>query len=154
MIFYSLNNYQDVIRRNRPVSIASIKGGAGNEQIFGKVKFFNVPDGTLVVADIFNLPKTETNIFGFHIHENGNCEGDFSSAGPHLGPGEHPNHTGDMPPLFGVNGRAFLAFLDGRFSAKEVVGRSVIIHDMPDDFTSQPAGNSGKKIACGLIVLA
>ena len=42
-------------------------------------------------------------------------------------------------------------FLTDRFTLKEIIGRTVVIHSMPDDFTSQPSGNSGEKIACGVI---
>ena len=51
-----------------------------------------------------------------------------------------------------VNGYAFSAFLTDRFTVKEIVGRTVIMHSSPDDFTSQPSGNAGEKIACGEIV--
>ena len=60
-------------------------------------------------------------------------------------------HAGDMPPLFGTDRFAFSAFLTDRFSAEEGIGKTVIIHDSPDDFTTQPSGNSGVKIACGVI---
>lgn len=56
-----------------------------------------------------------------------------------------------MPPLFSVNGNAFLCFMTNRFKIKEVLGKSVIIHSKPDDFTTQPSGNAGEKIACGMI---
>ena len=63
----------------------------------------------------------------------------------------HPYHAGDLPPLFGSNGYAFEAFLTDRFTVSEVIGRTVIIHSKPDDFSTQPSGNSGEKIACGEI---
>lgn len=77
----------------------------------------------------------------------------LADAMAHYDPGscEHPHHAGDLPPLFGNNGFALCAFLTNRFSVDEVVGRTVIIHDRPDDFTTQPSGNSGMKIACGVI---
>ena len=77
----------------------------------------------------------------------------FADAMSHYNPMgcEHPYHAGDLPPLFGSNGSALLLFLTDRFSVKEVIGKTVIIHDRPDDFTTQPSGNSGTKIACGVI---
>ena len=63
----------------------------------------------------------------------------------------HPYHAGDLPPLFGNGETALSVFLTNRFSVDEVIGRAVIIHDRPDDFTTQPSGNSGTKIACGVI---
>ncbi len=69
---------------------------------------------------------------------------------PHNCP--HPYHAGDMPPLFGSNGYAFLTFVTSRFTVNEIIGKTVIIHSSPDDFSTQPSGNSGEKIACGVIV--
>lgn len=51
-----------------------------------------------------------------------------------------------MPPLFGADGEALLIFLTDRFRVRDIVGRTVIIHAMPDDFTTQPSGNSGAKM--------
>jgi Cu-Zn family superoxide dismutase len=56
-----------------------------------------------------------------------------------------------MPPLFAGTGRAFLAFFTDRFTVDEIIGRTVVVHAKPDDFTTQPSGNSGSKIACGQI---
>jgi Cu-Zn family superoxide dismutase len=53
--------------------------------------------------------------------------------------------------LFGNQGFAFMTVLTNRFSVDEIAGRTVVIHRSPDDFTSQPSGNSGPKIACGQI---
>jgi len=80
-------------------------------------------------------------------------EDPFADAGLHFNPAsrEHPEHAGDLPPLLSDAGRAYLAFVTGRFVPKEVIGRTMIIHDMPDGFTGQPAGNAGSKIACGEI---
>jgi len=75
----------------------------------------------------------------------------FSDVMSHYNPNgcEHPYNDGDLPPLFGNGGYALCAFLTDRFSVNDVIGRTVIIHDQPDDFTTQPSGNSGTKIACG-----
>lgn len=120
----------------------------------GDVLFYDFADGTIVVCTLFGLPQTQTNIFGFHIHQEGICEDDFSSAGPHFDMDEnlHPNHSGDMPVLFGNQGNAYLSFYTDRFVPKDVIGRSVVVHALPDDYTSQPAGNSGERIICGIIV--
>lgn len=77
----------------------------------------------------------------------------FADAMPHYDPNgcEHPHHAGDLPPLFENNGFALSLVLTDRFSVDEVIGRTVIVHADPDDFTTQPSGNSGEKIACGVI---
>ena len=61
------------------------------------------------------------------------------------------DHAGDLPPLFGNHGFAFAVFLTDRFSVREVLGKTVIVHLKPDDFTTQPSGSAGEKIACGEI---
>lgn len=136
-----------------PFAAAAISGKRGS-CINGTVKFYSHEDGTLVVAEISGLPETEAGFFGFHIHEGGNCRGEgFANTGGHYDPsGEgHPRHAGDLPPLLNCGGWAYCAVLTGRFSAEEVVGRTVVIHSRPDDFHSQPGGNAGEKLACGVI---
>lgn len=61
-------------------------------------------------------------------------------------------NAGDLPPLFENNGLAVSVFLTNRFSVNQIIGKTIIIHDKPDDFTTDPSGNSGTKIACGVIV--
>lgn len=149
------------ILRSRPQAVASIAGSENYSSILGSVQFYQSNDGVVVLAKISGLPKSEnpcqSQIFGFHIHGGTDCGGNmddsFADAMSHFNPGGcgHPHHTGDLPPLFGNNGLALCAFLTDRFSVNEVIGRTVIIHDHPDDFTTQPSGNSGTKIACGVI---
>ena len=88
-----------------------------------------------------------------HIHQFGDCSGDFSKTGEHYNPENnlHPSHAGDLLPLFGNQGYAWSAFYDKRFTINEIIGKSVIIHSDPDDFTTQPSGNAGTKIGCGEI---
>lgn len=115
----------------------------------------------MVYAEIRGLPHAASDccerIFGFHIHEGGSCSGNdedpFMDAGPHYNPHdcEHPCHAGDLPPLFGNGGFALTAFLTDRFSVREIIGKTVILHERPDDFTGQPSGNAGRRIACGVI---
>lgn len=135
----------------KPDLIAHIKG---NNSISGEVKFFSHGGAVLVMANIQKLPKTETNFFAFHIHEGKSCGGDgFSETRAHFNPQNtmHPLHSGDLPPLYSVGGTAYMAFLTDRFTTEDILKRTIVIHDMPDDFRTQPAGNSGTKIACGVI---
>ncbi|NLF57432.1 MAG: superoxide dismutase family protein, partial [Candidatus Hydrogenedens sp.] len=96
-------------------------------------------------------------VFGFHIHEGNACTGNasdpFAATGGHFNPQScpHPQHAGDLPPLFGNNGYAWSSVLTDRFTVDAIAGRTVVIHRRPDDFTTQPSGNSGEKIACGVI---
>lgn len=109
----------------------------------------------LIEAKISGLPNVnETGLFGFHIHQGGDCSGaGFSGTEGHYNPAgqTHPEHAGDLPPLLSCQGNAYLSVRTNRFSMNEIIGRTVVIHSDPDDFHSQPAGNAGKKIACGVI---
>ena len=94
-----------------------------------------------------------TNFYGMHIHEYGDCTLPFDRTGEHYSYREavHPQHSGDLIPLMGNQGYAWTAFYDKRITIPEIIGRSVVIHAMPDDFMTQPSGNSGMKIGCGII---
>lgn len=135
--------------------MAEIRGGMEAPQLSGCVQFYQENGCVLVEARISGLPKeSATGFFGFHIHKGENCSGlDFSGTGSHYDPtGQaHPKHAGDLPPLLACRGNAYLSVRTERFSVKDVIGRTVVIHSDPDDFHSQPAGNAGKKIACGVI---
>ena len=138
-----------------PDAVARIKGGADAPQLSGEVRFYQQCGSVLVVADISGMPNcSESGFFALHIHEGGCCGGEgFSQTGGHYNPEKaaHPNHAGDLPPLMRCRNRAFLAVRTDRFCVREIIGRTVVIHDGPDDFRSQPAGNAGMKIACGVI---
>ena len=122
--------------------------------ICGTVTFTQRCDGVLVEAALSGLPRTESGFFAFHIHEGGSCTGDgFPNTGGHFNPGDgkHPCHAGDLPPLLGDSGRGYMKVLTTRFRVEEIIGRTVILHTAPDDFHTQPSGNAGEKIACGVI---
>jgi Cu-Zn family superoxide dismutase len=103
---------------------------------------------------------------GFHIHEKGDCSApDASSAGPHFNPAGNthgnvesgPHHAGDMPNVTAdAQGQVEVSMLLpelelGSNGPRDVLGRAIVVHEQPDDYTSQPAGNSGARIACGVI---
>lgn len=140
-----------MIETDRLEAVAFVPGEGA---LRGLVKFYGIPVGTLVVADIRGLPRSDTGFFSMHIHEGGSCGGvDFQNTGGHYNTGgqQHPQHAGDLPPLLARGDRAFLAVKTDRFRPSEVIGRTLVIHSGADDFHSQPAGNSGRKIACGVI---
>lgn len=135
-------------------AIACIHGGDAYPGLRGTVRFVPRKNATLVVAKISGLPAADTGFFAFHIHEGGNCsEAGFPNTGGHYNPDnqDHPLHAGDLPPLLSSGGFAYLAVMTDRFRVKDVIGRTVVIHSGPDDFKTQPAGNAGSKIACGVI---
>lgn len=150
-----------MILRRRPDAWAEIAGSSEHPQIHGVVRFYQTRSGVIVSAQVNGLPhgeeQCEKQFFGFHIHSGTQCSGNeadpFADALTHYNPLDcpHPAHAGDFPPLLGNHGLAVLLFLTDRFTVREVLGKTVIIHMHPDDFTSQPAGDAGTKIACGVI---
>lgn len=150
-----------MLLRRQPNASAILRGSAEHPGISGSICFYQTQTGVFVLVQASGLPQVSdpcmAPIFGFHIHEGDSCTGnvqdEFADTLSHYNPNDcpHPYHAGDMPPLFGVQGNAFLAFLTDRFSVSDVIGKTVVIHAEPDDFISQPAGNTGMKIACGEI---
>ncbi len=141
--------------------IAVLHPSAGNN-VSGTVTFAPVADGVQVHAEITGLTPGK---HGFHVHEFGDCSAaDGGSAGGHFnpthkshaGPEAVERHEGDMGNLEAdASGNAKLDYVDHHISLsngdKSVVGRSVVVHAKPDDLKSQPSGDSGARIACGVI---
>lgn len=134
---------------------------AEGSSVQGIVTFTEVEGGVRIVAVVEGLLPGK---HGFHIHEVGNCSRmEQRSYGNHFnpdnqhhgGPNDSPRHAGDLGNITAnLRGRAHydavdrLITLDG---PESIVGRSIVIHKYPDDFISQPSGNSGPAVACGLI---
>ncbi len=149
--------YESSVFDKEPAAVAELSGGTEYPDINGVVKFYSSPySGLIIEAEVSGLPVLTHGMpvfFAFHIHENGDCTDDFANTGGHYNPeGQmHPAHMGDMPPLMSGDGYAWMCFYDSSLSASRILGRSVVIHARADDFTTQPAGNAGAKIACGVI---
>lgn len=151
-----------MVKRGRRIQAsAQIKGSSEYPKLKGNVKFVQMTNGVLLTVEVWGLPqdksKCSNGIFAFHIHEGGSCTGNsddpFADTNGHYNPDNcpHPYHAGDLPPLFGNDGYAYMSVFTNRFTVKEVVGKTVVIHEKYDDFSTQPAGNAGKKIGCGVI---
>lgn len=121
-------------------------------------------DGLRISGELAGLkPGSE---HGFHVHENGDCSApDATSAGGHFNPAgqahgsmdANPHHVGDMPNqtanaqgVADVNVLVHDMSLDPG-SDHNVIGRALVVHAQPDDYQSQPSGNAGARIACGVI---
>ncbi len=156
-----ISKIAELILTNRPAAIANIQGSEQYPDIEGTVVFYPEEQGVMVLTAIAGLPVPDAEcgntVHAIHIHDGGECSGNdedpFANAGTHYNPYDcpHPQHAGDLPPIFADNGSAWSAVLMERFNVDDVIGKTVIIHDSYDDFQSQPAGNSGSKIACGVI---
>ena len=137
-----------------PTAVAILEGNREHCGLQGTVRFYQYHCGVLVEAEVLGLPQNNTGFFGFHIHSGDSCSGaDFSATGGHLTSADvsHPRHMGDLPPLLSYNGRGYMAVMTDRFSIRDILGRTVVSHRETDDFTTQPAGNAGEKICCGVI---
>jgi len=142
-------------------AVAVVHPTAGNK-VTGTVTFTQVADGVQVRAEISGLPP---GTHGFHVHEFGDCTAaDAASAGahfnptskPHAGPDAAERHVGDMGNVQAdASGKAKLDYVDHQISLgndqRSVLGRSVVVHAKADDLKSQPAGDSGARVACGVI---
>src|SRR5215813_1307489 len=129
----------------------------------GTVHFQDQGDGSVeVVVDLTGVPPGE---HGFHVHDKGDCGNNGQNAGghfnptnmPHAAPDAQSHHSGDFGNVTaGANGEVHTRFMTHSVTVKEgpssVIGHAVVLHGSPDDLTSQPAGNAGPRIACGIVM--
>ena len=133
-------------------------------QVYGTVTFTKADSGMHVVAEVHGLTEGK---HGFHIHQYGDCTAaDGKSAGGHFnpegvnhgGPNDAVRHVGDLGNITAdAEGNATLDMTDNMlsFSGKHsIIGRGIIVHAGEDDLTSQPTGNAGGRVACGVIGIA
>lgn len=148
---------------DEPTKAIAILHSASNSKVAGTVTFTKTGDAIQVVADITGLTPGK---HAFHIHEFGDCSAaDASSAGSHFNPMKKPHgapdaaerHIGDLGNVEAdASGKAHLELKDNmlKFSGENsILGRGVIVHEKVDDW-SQPTGNAGGRIACGVIGVA
>lgn len=147
-----------------PWTAAAALAGASGSSVTGQLTFTGGSDGVTVSGELTGLPPES--VHGFHIHESGDCSApDAKSAGEHFNPemalhgapGTTPRHLGDIPNIQSdATGRALVnATIDGATlgdaGPHDLVGKAVIAHAKPDDYKTQPSGDSGDRIACGVI---
>ena len=135
----------------------------GMDDVKGTVHFMSTGTGVKIRGVVTGLTPNQKH--GFHIHEKGDCSsGDGMSAGGHFNPDAMPHgnfegvvhHKGDLPSLRAdTNGVAKFSFqsnvLQVGGGTGDVIGRALVVHRDPDDYTTQPTGNSGPRLACGVI---
>ncbi|HEX2379346.1 MAG TPA: superoxide dismutase family protein [Methyloceanibacter sp.] len=139
-----------------------LKDASGKE--VGKATLTVTPSGVLIGLDLTASPPGE---HGFHVHATGKCEPpDFKSAGPHFNPDQTKHgfmtpegpHAGDLPNLHvPADGKLQVEVLEptvtlsGEAPLLDADGSALVIHAGADDYKTDPAGNSGDRIACGVI---
>ncbi len=129
----------------------------------GLIKLTRTADGVSIEGTVTGL---EPGLHGFHIHENGDCSApDASSAGGHFEPADDPHGAPDDPPdqhhlgdfgniTAGDNGEAEVNITDPELSMTgpdTIIGKAIIVHAGKDDLVSQPSGNAGARVGCGVI---
>ncbi len=146
-----------------PVAVATIEGASGSK-ISGQATFTQTDGAVKVEVSVKGFPP---GLHGIHVHEKGECHPpDFMSSGGHFNPDNMPHggpetpmhHAGDLGNIeVGADGTGKLVLTTKDLTVGEgthsVVGRSIMIHEKEDDLKSQPAGNSGARIGCGVIKL-
>lgn len=129
------------------------------QSVRGTVEFREQDGGVLVTAHLQGLTEGE---HGIHVHEKGDCSApDASSAGEHYAPGEPhgspdaqqgQRHAGDLGNILaGPDGSAHYERMDSVMDLSSIIGKSVIVHAQRDDLQTQPSGNSGARIGCGVV---
>lgn len=144
-----------------PRALAPLEARSGS-QVAGNVEFVQEGSGLRVRARLSGLKPNQAH--GFHVHEKGDCSApDATSAGGHFNPTAQPHgpqgaahHGGDMPALTAdaagaVDTTFVITGVTLGSGPGDLLGKSVIVHAQPDDYTTQPTGNSGGRIACGVI---
>jgi Cu-Zn family superoxide dismutase len=144
-----------------PVAVARLAPTSGNRAA-GVVWFAQRGDKVVLRGQVTGLTPNQEH--GFHVHEKGDCtSADGSSAGGHLNPTQMPHgaqqgphHAGDIPALKAdASGTATVnVSLPGVLlgsGGSDFMGKALIVHAQPDDYTTQPTGNSGARVACGVI---
>lgn len=129
-------------------------------QTVGQVELQESPHGLIVTAEFTGLPEGAR---AFHIHAVGECEPPFQSAGGHFNPDSHEHgimnpdgmHAGDLPNIHvPASGELKVEYFVTGLTMDDLFGEegtSLVIHDGPDDYTTDPAGDAGPRIACGVI---
>src|SRR5206468_9766480 len=158
-IFCAISSLEQAQEVTKAAAQLASKSGS---QVTGTETFTKVGDEVQVVADVQNLKPSK---HGIHIHEKGDCSApDAMSAGAHFNPASNPHagpldkarHNGDLGNIaIGQEGKGQLEIVDDLVTVKpgptSVVGKSVIFHEQIDDLKTQPAGNSGARLGCGVI---
>ena len=149
-------------RPERLMARAQLQPAAG-EDVEGEVRMRETDQGIRMEVMVRGLTPGE---HGFHIHEFGDCSApDFESAGGHFNPGGDPHgppgpktHAGDLGNVEADDDGVVETVMIARYVELEpgertIVGKAIVIHADPDDLTSQPSGNAGARVACGVIEL-
>ena len=152
--------FQSASAADETKAIAVLSSASGS-QVTGTVMFTKSGNGVQVVAELSGLTPGK---HGFHVHEFGDCSAaDAASAGGHFNPTKDPHaghdadkrHMGDLGNLEAdAAGKARLDLTDKKIKIDSIIGKAVIVHEKADDLKTQPTGDAGGRVACGVIGVA
>lgn len=144
-----------------PAAVANLTPASGSSA-HGTVQLSELADGSVEV--VVNLAGVPPGVHGFHIHEKGDCGDNGNAAGghynpagaPHGSPSAEPHHAGDWGNVTAdgdgnVNARFTTRSITVSDGPTTAVGHAIILHANPDDLQTQPTGNAGPRIACGVV---
>ena len=162
----STTDTQGAAPTSAPLVAGANLAAASGSLVSGKLSLMPMNGGVHITGEVGGLAPNS--VHGIHVHETGDCSAaDASSAGGHFNPATQPHgkagagahHAGDMDNLTAnADGVARVSLhlagvTLGSSAANDVVGRAVVVHAAPDDYRSQPAGNSGARVACGVVAV-
>lgn len=152
----------EAMQSDPPVEAEALLHDARGDQV-GSITFSSGRDGGIQIRGWVDLPELGEGRRGFHVHETGRCEApDFETAGGHFDPGDSPHggpddpseerHAGDLGNLqLDPDGRIEVERVDDLLDLEGILGRSVVLHAGEDDLATDPDGNAGDRLACGVI---
>ena len=149
---------------DKEVAKATLNSTASNTQI-GTVKFVSTSDGKIKMDLELNFPEKADSTVAVHFHEHGDCGNMGENAHGHWNPtneahgkwGSAAYHSGDIGNIkLDAKGHGTISLTTDRWSVtandvKNIIGRGIIVHGGTDDYTTQPTGNSGPRVGCGVI---
>lgn len=162
MAAYACATALSIVSSTAYAATAALKTAEGAD--VGSVTLTELPSGVLLEVDLTGLPA---GAHGFHIHQTGSCSPDFGAAGGHFAGGDKQHglkveggpHAGDMPNIHVPESGALsvevvntaISFHDGDGALFDDDGSAIVIHKGADDYESQPSGDAGSRLACGVI---
>lgn len=150
--------------KEREVASANLNSTANNQSI-GTAKFYQLNDGKIKMDLEINMPERADSTVAVHFHEHGDCGNMGENTHGHWNPTNEPHgkwdsdsfHSGDIGNIaLDSKGHAKISVSTARWSVadgdvKDIIGRGIIVHGGTDDYQTQPTGNSGPRIGCGVI---
>lgn len=149
----------------KPLAVATLTPTKADTSVTGSLQFFEEEDGRVTLKLDITVPKKRNSTVAVHLHEHGMCGNAGADAHGHWNPtgkahgmwGSANFHAGDIGNIaLDANGRGVLELTTDLWTLSgnaptNIVGKGVIVHSGVDDYTSQPAGNSGPRIGCGVV---